>query len=212
MESECRTMHARTVVLTAAIVMAPIGARGADLVVCWQQSFCAPRCAALGQIVAAFEQEIGNGPDCRPMDLENDVAKAIVVARDAKRRLFSSIRSHQAKVASGRDDDDDKGFFDYEAAALAKESSDCFGSSDYHQSLGGAWLYAERDRADPASHSSWLIWRQACPGESQASPGTTGHACPKLRRRRDPRRTPPVDPDCSLSEQQGGCIRCAPCA
>jgi hypothetical protein len=122
MESECRTMHARTVVLTAAIVMAPIGARGAGLGMCWQKSFCAPRCEAISEIVAAFEQEIGNGPDCRPMDLENDVAKAIVVARDAKRRLFSSIRSHQAKVASGRDDDDDKGFFDYEAAALAKEA------------------------------------------------------------------------------------------
>lgn len=115
-------MHARTVVLTVAIVMAPIGARGADLGVCWQKSFCAPRCEAISEIVAAFEQDIGNGPDCRSMDLENEVAKAIVVVRDAKRRLFSSIRSHQAKVSSGRDEDDNKGFFDYKAAARAKEA------------------------------------------------------------------------------------------
>jgi hypothetical protein len=115
-------IHARAVVVAAAIVMAPLGAWGADLVMCWQKGFCAPQCEAISEIVAAFEQGIGKGLDCRAMDLENEVAKAIVAVRDAKRRLASSIRSNQAKVSSGHDDTNNKTFFDYEAAVRVKEA------------------------------------------------------------------------------------------
>ena len=115
-------IHARAVVLIAAIVMAPLGARGADRVVCWQKGFCAPRCKAIGEIVAAFEQGIGQGLDCPPINLENEVAKAIVAVRAARRTLASGIRRNQARVSSGHDDSNNKTFFDYKAAARVKEA------------------------------------------------------------------------------------------
>jgi hypothetical protein len=113
-------MRGRAVVLAAAIVMAPLGARGADLVVCWQKRFYAQREGSVSEIVAAFEQGTAKRLDCCPMDLQNDVAKAIVAVSDAKRTLSSSIRSHQAKVSSGRDDV--KAFYDYKAIARLKEA------------------------------------------------------------------------------------------
>jgi hypothetical protein len=115
-------MRGRAVVLAAAIVMGPLGAQGADLMVCWQKGFYAQRDGSISEIVAAFEQGIGKWLDCRRMDLENEVAKAIVAVSDEKRRLSSSIRSHQAKVSSGRDDDNYKAFYDYKAIARLKEA------------------------------------------------------------------------------------------
>ncbi len=48
-------MHARAAVLSAAIVMAPFAAWGADLAVCCQKACSAPQCKAISEIVAAFE-------------------------------------------------------------------------------------------------------------------------------------------------------------
>jgi hypothetical protein len=115
-------MHARAAVLTGAIVMAPFSAWGADLVVCCQKRFCAPRCETISEIVAAFEQGIGKGLDCRPMSLQNEVAKTIVAVRDAKSRLAASVRTNQTKVSSGHDDTNNKTFFDYQAAARVQEA------------------------------------------------------------------------------------------
>jgi ABC-type glycerol-3-phosphate transport system substrate-binding protein len=52
-------MCGRAVVLAAAIVMAPLGARGADLVVWWEKGFYPQEDAALAEIIAAFEQGTG---------------------------------------------------------------------------------------------------------------------------------------------------------
>jgi multiple sugar transport system substrate-binding protein len=53
-------MRARAVVLAAAMVMAPLGAQAADLVIWWEQGLYPQEDAALKEIVAAFEQETGN--------------------------------------------------------------------------------------------------------------------------------------------------------
>ena len=52
-------MRSRAVILAAAIVMAPLGARAADLVVWWEEGYNAEEDAAVKEIIAAFEQETG---------------------------------------------------------------------------------------------------------------------------------------------------------
>ena len=52
-------MRGRAVVLAAAIMLAPLGARAADLVVWWEQGFYAQEDEAVREIIAAFEQESG---------------------------------------------------------------------------------------------------------------------------------------------------------
>jgi hypothetical protein len=115
-------VHARALLLAAAIVMAPLGAWAAELMACCQKGFCARQCELIGQIIVAFDRGIGKGLHCRPVDAENEVAKAIVAVRDARTRLISSIRSNQAKTSSGHDDTNNKTFFDYQAADRVKEA------------------------------------------------------------------------------------------
>jgi multiple sugar transport system substrate-binding protein len=50
-------MRSQTAVLVAALVIAPLGARAADLVVWWEQGFYPQEDGAVKEIVAAFEQE-----------------------------------------------------------------------------------------------------------------------------------------------------------
>ena len=52
-------MHRQAIVLAAALAMAPLGARAADLVVWWEKGFYAQEDEAVAEIVAAFEQETG---------------------------------------------------------------------------------------------------------------------------------------------------------
>ena len=52
-------MRARAVVLAVAIVLAPLGARAADLVVWWEKGYYAQEDEAVREIVAAFEQKTG---------------------------------------------------------------------------------------------------------------------------------------------------------
>ena len=52
-------LRARAVVLAVALVLAPLGARAADLVVWWEQGFYAQEDAAVREIIAAFEQKTG---------------------------------------------------------------------------------------------------------------------------------------------------------
>ena len=52
-------MRARAVVLALAIVLAPLGARAADLVVWWEKGFYAQEDEAVKEIIAAFEQGSG---------------------------------------------------------------------------------------------------------------------------------------------------------
>jgi multiple sugar transport system substrate-binding protein len=53
-------MRARAVILAAAIVLAPLGAKAADLVVWWEQGSYPQEDEALREIVTAFEQTTGN--------------------------------------------------------------------------------------------------------------------------------------------------------
>src|SRR4051794_12604452 len=52
-------MRVRAVLLAAAIVMAPLGARAADLVVWWTKGFYPAEDQAVRELVAAFERKTG---------------------------------------------------------------------------------------------------------------------------------------------------------
>ena len=52
-------MRTRAVVLAVALVLAPLGARAADLVVWWGEGFYPEEDAALREVIAAFEQRSG---------------------------------------------------------------------------------------------------------------------------------------------------------
>ena len=52
-------MRARAVVLAVALVLAPLGAKAADLVVWWEKGFDPQEDEAVAEIIAAFEQETG---------------------------------------------------------------------------------------------------------------------------------------------------------
>jgi multiple sugar transport system substrate-binding protein len=52
-------MWVRAVILVAALALAPLGARAADLVVWWDEGFYAQEAEAAAKVVAAFEQTTG---------------------------------------------------------------------------------------------------------------------------------------------------------
>ena len=52
-------MPLRAILLAAVLILAPLGARGADLVVWWEQGWYAQEDKAVEEIVAAFEQKTG---------------------------------------------------------------------------------------------------------------------------------------------------------
>jgi ABC-type glycerol-3-phosphate transport system substrate-binding protein len=56
---EVPTMGGRAVVLAAVLLMAPLGARGADMIVWWEQGFYPQADEAIREIIAAFEQQTG---------------------------------------------------------------------------------------------------------------------------------------------------------
>ena len=52
-------MQLRAVLLAAVLLLAPLGARGADLTVWWDQGFYPDEDAAVAEIIAAFEYKTG---------------------------------------------------------------------------------------------------------------------------------------------------------
>jgi ABC-type glycerol-3-phosphate transport system substrate-binding protein len=50
----------RATVLAAALILVPLGARAADLVVWWEEGFNSEEDEAVSEIIAAFEQASGN--------------------------------------------------------------------------------------------------------------------------------------------------------
>jgi ABC-type glycerol-3-phosphate transport system substrate-binding protein len=52
-------MCARAVILALALVLAPLGAKAADLVVWWEKGQAAEEDQAVREIIAAFEQKTG---------------------------------------------------------------------------------------------------------------------------------------------------------
>jgi multiple sugar transport system substrate-binding protein len=56
-------MYAHAVLVTLALILAPLGARAADLVVWWEQGFYPEEDAAVRETIAAFEQKTGKQVD-----------------------------------------------------------------------------------------------------------------------------------------------------
>ena len=52
-------MRSEAVILVATLVTAPLGARGADLVVSWEEGQYAEEDQAVTEVIAAFEQDSG---------------------------------------------------------------------------------------------------------------------------------------------------------
>jgi multiple sugar transport system substrate-binding protein len=52
-------MRARAILLAAMLMLVPLGARAADLVVWWDESYYAEENEAVREIIAAFEQQTG---------------------------------------------------------------------------------------------------------------------------------------------------------
>ena len=75
-------MRARAVVLAVAIVLAPLGARAADLVVWWEQGFNPEEDAAVRETVAAFEQHSGKQVEL-DQPSQNDMLAKIATAVEA---------------------------------------------------------------------------------------------------------------------------------
>jgi multiple sugar transport system substrate-binding protein len=73
-------MYAHAVLITLALILAPLGAKAADLVVWWDEGYYAEEDQALREVIAAFEQESGNQVELvlHPMEeLPDKVAAAL---------------------------------------------------------------------------------------------------------------------------------------
>jgi ABC-type glycerol-3-phosphate transport system substrate-binding protein len=74
----------RILVVAVALVMAPLGAKAADLVVWWDKGFYAQEDEAVRETVAAFEQETGKQVELAlyPLDeLPDKVVSALAAGR-----------------------------------------------------------------------------------------------------------------------------------
>jgi multiple sugar transport system substrate-binding protein len=73
-------MWNRILIVVAVLVLAPLGARAADLVVWWEQGFYAQEDEAVKEIIAAFEQDTGKQVDLvfyEQADLPDKIATAL---------------------------------------------------------------------------------------------------------------------------------------
>jgi hypothetical protein len=75
------------------LMMAPFGARGADLVVWWEKGFYPQEDEAVAEIIAAFEQETGKQVELvQPAQYEmNDKARAALAAGQPPDFLYGTI-------------------------------------------------------------------------------------------------------------------------
>ena len=77
------TMRARAIVLAVALVLAPLGAEAADLVVWWTEGFYPEEDAAVAELVAAFEDQTGTKVELVPIrpDAEAEVKAAVAAGQ-----------------------------------------------------------------------------------------------------------------------------------
>jgi multiple sugar transport system substrate-binding protein len=75
-------MRAPAVVLAAALVMTPLGAQAADLIVWWERGYYGQETEAVGEIIAAFEQDSGKRVELVLLD-EEEHPGAIAAALEA---------------------------------------------------------------------------------------------------------------------------------
>ena len=59
-------MRKHVVILAAALVLVPLGARGADLVVWWDEGYYAEEGDAIAEVIDAFEQKSGTQVELTP--------------------------------------------------------------------------------------------------------------------------------------------------
>jgi multiple sugar transport system substrate-binding protein len=90
-------MWSRILVVAAAIVLAPLGAKAADLVVWWDEGFYAEEDQAVREIVAAFEQESGKKVELvqHPDNELPDKAVAALAAGKPPDFLFANLATWQ---------------------------------------------------------------------------------------------------------------------
>ena len=88
-------MPLRAVLLAAVLLLASLGARGADLVVWWEQGFYPQEDAAIAEIIAAFEQKTGKQVELVQAAQEEifDKAEAALVAGQPPDFLFGTVGS-----------------------------------------------------------------------------------------------------------------------
>jgi Bacterial extracellular solute-binding protein len=89
-------MRRQAIVLAAALITAPLGARAADLVVWWEESFTPAEGAAVEELIAAFEGKSGKQVELVRQDVDQQTA-AVQAAIDAGRPpdfLFGQIAEH----------------------------------------------------------------------------------------------------------------------
>jgi multiple sugar transport system substrate-binding protein len=87
----------RTAVLAAILAMAPLGAKAADLVVWWEESYTPAEDAAVHDLIATFERETGKQIELVRHDADAQTA-AVQAAIDAGHPpdfLFGEIAQHQ---------------------------------------------------------------------------------------------------------------------
>ena len=73
-------MRSRDFILATLLILSPLGARGADLVVWWHEGYYAEEDQALRDVIAAFEQESGKEVELvfRPMEeLPDEITAAL---------------------------------------------------------------------------------------------------------------------------------------
>jgi ABC-type glycerol-3-phosphate transport system substrate-binding protein len=63
-------MRSRVLVLALVLIMAPLGARAADLVVWWEEGYYDQENEAVGEIIAAFEHKTGKQVELALLDEE----------------------------------------------------------------------------------------------------------------------------------------------
>jgi ABC-type glycerol-3-phosphate transport system substrate-binding protein len=93
-------MRARAVVLAVAIVMAPLGAKAADLVVWWEEGFYPQEDEAVREVVAAFKQETGKQVEL-VFQQQNELPQKIVAALEAGRPTSPSAFGLSPTFRSG---------------------------------------------------------------------------------------------------------------
>jgi multiple sugar transport system substrate-binding protein len=86
-------MQLRAVLLAAALVLAPLSAKGADLVVWWEQGFYPEEDTAVRETIAAFEQETGKDVELvlHPQEELTDRVQAAIEAGQPPDFLFGLV-------------------------------------------------------------------------------------------------------------------------
>jgi ABC-type glycerol-3-phosphate transport system substrate-binding protein len=103
-------MRKQAIILATALVMVPLGAESAELVVWWEKGFYPQEDEAVADIIAAFEQESGNQVELvQPAQYEvNDKARAALAAGQPPDFLYGTIavwgrRAHEDQLAELED-------------------------------------------------------------------------------------------------------------